>query len=252
MRYKNIISLLFLCIWLFQSIFAQDSLHRKSVYKFRLSVDIPIGLISLGTGGTSFLLKKKKHALTLDEINALKPEDVNKFDRSAIYHYNKGSKIASDVFEITSMVSPALLFIDKDIRKDYKTVLPMWIETFAMTTALTAFTKELVQRKRPFVYNPNAPIGDKMSKDAKSSFFSGHTSITAASTFFIAKVYADYHPNSKWKPLFWTGAAVIPAVTGLLRYGAGKHYFTDVIVGMAIGATVGILVPHLHKRVLRK
>jgi hypothetical protein len=87
---------------------AQDTLQRKSVYKFRLGVDIPIGLITLGTGGTSFLLKKKKKALTLDEINALQPTDVNRFDRSAIYHFNKGCKIASDVFEITSMVSPAL------------------------------------------------------------------------------------------------------------------------------------------------
>ncbi len=249
---KKIIVVYLLIGYLFSSMSAQDTLQRKSVYKFRLGVDIPIGLITLGTGGTSFLLKKKKKALTLDEINALKPTDVNRFDRSAIYHFNKGCKIASDVFEITSMVSPALLFVDKKIRQDYKTVLPIWIETFAMTTALTAFTKELAQRKRPFVYNPNAPLGDKMSKDAKSSFFSGHTSITAASTFFIAKVYADYHPESRWKPLFWTGAAVIPAVTGLLRYGAGKHYFTDVIVGMAIGATVGILVPHLHKRQLRK
>jgi membrane-associated phospholipid phosphatase len=46
----------------------------------------------------------------------------------------------------------------------------------------------------------------------------------------------------------WTSAALIPAITGLCRYGAGKHFFTDILVGYAIGSAVGILVPQLHKR----
>jgi membrane-associated phospholipid phosphatase len=29
---------------------------------------------------------------------------------------------------------------------------------------------------------------------------------------------------------------------------AGKHFLTDVIVGYTIGATVGVLVPQLHKK----
>jgi hypothetical protein len=225
-----------------------QSPERQSVYKYKLGLDIPIGIITLGTGGTGLLLHKKKQPLTLEEVNALKVTDVNKFDRSAIYRHSKGCSVSSDVFQYTSMVAPALLFIDKDIRKDYSTVLPIWIETFALTAALTTFTKEIAQRKRPYVYNPNTPIGDKLSKDAKSSFFSGHTAVTASSLFFIAQVYSDYHPDSKLKPLFWTTAAVVPAMEGLLRYGAGKHYFTDVIVAYAIGATVGILVPYLHRR----
>ncbi|MEZ4880043.1 MAG: phosphatase PAP2 family protein [Chitinophagales bacterium] len=45
----------------------------------------------------------------------------------------------------------------------------------------------------------------------------------------------------------WTGAAIIPAITGLCRYGAGKHFFTDVIVGYAIGSAIGIGIPQLHK-----
>ncbi|MFN8260227.1 MAG: phosphatase PAP2 family protein [Chitinophagales bacterium] len=231
--------------------FSQDSLKRQSIYKYRLGVDIPIGLITLGTGATSLILHKKKKPLTLGELSNLQATDVNKFDRYAIYQHSKPSAIASDVFQYTAMVSPALLFIDKDIRKDWNTVLPIWMETFAITSTLTMFTKELAKRNRPYVYS-DYDNGNKYSKDARSSFWSGHTSITAASTYFIAMVYADYHPHSRWKPLMWTGAAILPALTGLTRVKAGKHYWTDVITGYAVGALVGTLTPFLHRREFRR
>lgn len=230
---------------------AQDSTQRKSVYKFRLSVDIPIGALITGTGIGGLILGKKKKPLTFDIVNGLHATDVNKFDRYAIYQHSKPAAIASDVFQYTAMVSPAFLFIDKDIRRDWKTVLPIWVETFAITSALTVFTKEIVQRKRPYVYS-EVYNGNKVAKNATASFFSGHTSITASSTFFIAMVYSDYHPKSRWKPLMWTGAALIPALTGLTRVKAGKHYWTDVIVGYAVGALVGTLTPYLHRREFRR
>lgn len=247
---KKLTLLLFASIFLLNG-FSQDSLKRQSVYKYRLGLDIPIGLITLGTGTTALILHKKKKPLTFEELSNLKPTDVNKFDRYAIYQHSKASAIASDVFQYTAMASPALLFIDKDIRKDWKTVMPIWMETFALTSALTMFTKELAQRKRPYVYSDYGN-GNKYGKDAISSMWSGHTAITAASTYFIAMVYSDYHPHSRWKPLMWTGAAIIPALTGLTRVKAGKHYWTDVLTGYAVGALVGTLTPFLHRREFRR
>ena len=37
------------------------------------------------------------------------------------------------------------------------------------------------------------------------------------------------------------------ATTGYLRYAAGRHYPTDILVGAAMGAFVGYLVPSLHE-----
>ena len=238
--------LFFISFLIIASAYSQDSIKRQSIYKFRLGVDIPIGLITLGTGATGLILHKKKKPLTFEELSNLKPTDVNKFDRYAIYQHSRAASISSDVFQYTAMVSPALLFIDKDIRKDWKTVMPIWVETFAITSTLTMFAKELAKRKRPYVYSDGN--GNKYSKDALSSMWSGHTSITAASTFFIAMVYADYHPHSRWKPLMWTGCAILPALTGLTRVKAGKHYWTDVMVGYAIGALVGTMTPFIHRR----
>ncbi len=233
------------------NISAQDSTQRKNFYKLRLSTEIPIVSLVAGTGISSLILYKKKQGLTQDQVNNLSALDVNKFDRYAIYRHSKPAAIASDVFQYTAMVSPAFLFIDKKIRKDWKTVLPMWIETFAITTTLTMFTKEIAKRNRPYVYS-DIDNGSKLSKNARSSFFSGHTSITAASTFFIAAVYTDYHPTSKFLPLIWTGAAIFPALTAITRVEAGKHYWTDVMVGYAVGALVGGLTPYIHRRIYKR
>ena len=71
---------------------------------------------------------------------------------------------------------------------------------------------------------------------------------TAAATFLTAKVFSDLNPDSRAKPYVWAAAAVIPASVGYLRMKAGQHFITDNIVGYALGAGTGILVPQLHKR----
>jgi len=43
-------------------------------------------------------------------------------------------------------------------------------------------------------------------------------------------------------------AAAVPAAVGYFRMEAGKHFLTDVLLGYSIGATVGVLVPELHKK----
>ena len=104
-------------------------------------------------------------------------------------------------------------------------------------------------RSRPFVYNEDFSLSKKQTVGARHAFFSGHTSLTAASCFFTARVFSDYFPDSKYKPLVWAGAILVPATVGYLRVAAGKHFPTDVITGYAIGATIGMLIPHLHKKI---
>ena len=69
-------SLIIALLLLVNSFCARLDAAAKS-YKFRLSVDIPIGLISLGTGGAGLILHKKTSAWPIEEINNLKPTDVS-------------------------------------------------------------------------------------------------------------------------------------------------------------------------------
>ena len=50
---------------------------------------------------------------------------------------------------------------------------------------------------------------------AKNSFFAGHVALVATSTFFTAKVFADYHPDSKLRHLLYGVAIASTAGTGL-------------------------------------
>ncbi|MBK8516636.1 MAG: phosphatase PAP2 family protein [Saprospiraceae bacterium] len=90
-------------------------------------------------------------------------------------------------------------------------------------------------------------FGRKISYWLKKILFSGHTSSTTALSFFTAKVYIDTHPDMKNKWIVWTMGAAIPATIGYLRYEAGKHYPTDIISGYLVGATIGYLIPKIHK-----
>jgi membrane-associated phospholipid phosphatase len=88
----------------------------------------------------------------------------------------------------------------------------------------------------------------KTRRDARFSFFSGHTSLTAALCFTTAKVFSDYSDIPTHEALVWTGAALFPIATGLLRFEAGKHFPSDIIAGYFLGGAIGFLVPWLHRR----
>jgi len=225
---------------------AQNS-SFQSPYQLSWQVDAPMGAVALGMGTTYIILHSKTQAVPESAILALDRNNVPLFDRDATYNWSKPIKLTSDALLYTSMAIPSLLFIDKKVQKDFLKVGTIWAQTFALTASVTSFTKVLVKRKRPFMYNGNVGMHYKLEKDAQYSFFSGHTSVTAAMCFMTAKVYHDYNPKSKAVPWVWVSAAVVPAVTGILRQQTGKHFWSDVILGYVVGAAIGILVPELHK-----
>ena len=185
---------------------------------------------------------------TIDQINALDRNTIKLFDRNATYNWNKTAARWSDGIMIGTGVLPLLFLADKRSRKDFAKVSTIYAEIFLVNVGLTNLTKELVKRKRPYSYNPNVSMEEKLKKDAQHSFFSGHVSLTSAMTFGFAQMYQDYFPNSPAKPGVWFAAAVVPLITAILRNRAGKHYWSDVMVGYLVGASVGILIPRLHLR----
>ena len=208
------------------------------------------GLVALGgiSTGLGLYLRSNQATLTIAELEALNPNTINSFDRIATEYYSTKAAKASDFFWGGSHALPFLFLVNKKTRKDFSKISALYGETFFITLGLTVLVKSTANRIRPFAYNTLAPLDEKTSPNATTAFPSGHTSITAANCFFAAKIFADYFPDSKWKPVVWTSAAVIPAITGYLRVRAGKHFPTDTIAGYLLGASAGILIPHLHKK----
>ena len=215
-------------------------------YVLDWSKEIPV----VGAGVTSIAFTYLLHPvpLTAEQVNRLNPENVWQPDRFVTKLWSPKAQKASDVFFYGSFALPAALLLDPLVRDDFGTNAVIYGETFLLTTSLTLLTKKISQRPRPFVYNSQAPMAKKTQSDALHSFFSGHTSITAANCFVAAKMYNDHHPNSPARPFVWGIAATIPAVTGYLRIKGGKHYLSDVIIGYIVGAGIGILIPELHRR----
>jgi len=239
--------------YLFFLILFPLTLQAQSPYS--LNADLEPRLV-LGTflldGGVS-LLERDIEPLSLEEVLALDPIEVNKFDRPATDNWRPKVASYSDIGLSASVLLPLTLGLENTISKQFDELSLLWIETLGITYLVTNLTKVLVKRKRPYVYNSNLVLreaistSDDVRRNARLSFFSGHTSITAAMSFLFAQTYNDFYPDDGTRYVIWSGAALLPAAIGIMRVLAGRHYPSDVIVGYIVGAAVGILVPRLHR-----
>ncbi len=236
--------LFILCLHLLLLSLAQSF---TSPYKLSLAVDIPISTNGVALLGASYLLGKTWDLPSKESISRLNRDSVNKFDRSATRQNSKVAGYLSDAALYSSVALPLLQLINKNSRKDFGKVAAISGETFVVNVAFTDFLKETVRRKRPLLYNEQVPMEQKMKKDNFQSFYSGHTSTVSAMSFSFAEMYADYNPNSKLKPMVWSMCAAFPLLTGVLRYKAGKHFWTDVITAYIAGAVVGLATPYVHR-----
>jgi len=123
----------------------------------------------------------------------------------------------------------------------------MYAEAILFGASLPALSKGIFSRFRPFVYNPNVAMEEKLSPDAQKSFFSGHTSVAFASMIFFSTVYNKYYPDSGWRPFIWGGSILLAASVGYLRIVAGAHFPSDVITGAIVGGLVGYIIPRIHE-----
>jgi hypothetical protein len=247
-----IISILFLLTQL-----QSQNQSEEKVYKVNKLVEIPLTVGGFTLNYIGFGLLRDKPRLDSSQILNLNKNDVWFLDRIALNQTTSqriNAQNISDVAMNIMLAAPVLLLIDKKMRKDWFDLLVLYGETHAITSFIYAYGGAmLTKRKRPYNYYPEVPWDVKLGSGSTDSFFSGHTATTAASSFFMAKVISDYHPElggKKW--LIFAGALIPPAIVGYYRKRALKHFPTDIITGTIVGAACGILVPHFHKIVKRK
>ncbi|MBK6755135.1 MAG: phosphatase PAP2 family protein [Flavobacteriales bacterium] len=245
------------CAWAFVLWMVPAPSHAQrsadsSVYRSRPWVDLPLVLGSAGLVLGGAQVQAAQQPLGESVVISLDPASVNGFDRWAteIDLEERGSaRMRSDVLLWSSACAPFALLFDREVRKEWDHVFTFYAEAMLATSALQSWTVIAAERVRPIAYIPEAPITDRMEAKNRLSFFSGHTSSTACASFFMARVLDDMHPEfGGWRWLLYTAALMPPAFTGYYRIQAGKHFPTDVLVGLAVGGATGVLVPALHKR----
>jgi len=240
---KRIIAFLFAV-----SPFFYVSGQSESPYKFNWKKDLIYSATSGLVFAGGYIVADRVRPYTAAQVNSLDPFNQPGFDRSTIQNWSPTTDLASDIMLYSSFTLPALMMINKRTRKDFLVVGFIYAEVALLTVGITDLAKGLAHRARPYAYNKELSFETSTAKDARLSFFSGHTSMTAALSFATAKIFSDYSDNRTHEALVWTSAVILPAVTGYLRIRAGKHFPSDVIAGYIIGAGIGYLVPFLHTR----
>jgi membrane-associated phospholipid phosphatase len=224
--------------------------QAESPYEWDWTTDGIWTGVGLAGSATGLYLIINKEGLTMEEFEALDENDINSFDRWAAGNHSETANTLSDAPFAFSFGAPFLLLFDDEINEHAGQVGLLYLETLATTATMYTLTAALVDRSRPYVYDTSGetPLNRRLGNNGQRSFYAGHVAASAAATFFAAKVYSDFNPDSTGKFWVWAGAAAIPASVSYFRIEAGQHFLSDVIVGYIIGATTGILVPELHKK----
>ena len=249
---RTYLFLLFTLIFPCTTVFAQkDSLQSKTkIYQLNYVLDIPITITGLVASkyGTDYL--RGREPRDMDRISELNPDNIWWFDRGA----TKQDPLQADkylqrsnVFMRGAMFLPALMFLDPKVRDIWYDYTLLYLEAQSINASAYLVGAMPISRLRPFMYNPDESMERKLGRNTTNSFFSGHTSVVATSTFFVVKVYFDLHPDAHNRLLWYSLASIPPAITGYCRYKAAKHFPTDILTGFGVGVLTGILVPEWHK-----
>jgi len=217
--------------------------YTQSVYTYDIKKDIIIGALSLGVFGSQFFVENKP-----DQIpDSLNKNDINGFDRSLMFPYNKTMDTISDYGVYGMLVLPALSVVG-NLRDTNKllTYGIMYSEAFLLTFGTENLLKNCIIRYRPYMYEGDLPSGKE--NDYYNSFPSGSTSLAFLSATFLSTTFSQEYPESKWKLPIVIGSYTLAAGVVSMRIASGSHFMTDVLAGAAIGGFYGWIIPVLHKK----
>lgn len=205
--------------------------------------------------GATILLNSKMKPLTRDAVSQLDVNKINGLDRFATNNWNLKIAHRSDwtlnttmgLGAVSNFLLPVIFKRDEGYGKHMSTLGIIWMETNLVNYTLTELSKTIFKRNRPYLYGAKASDEFQLEKDARKSFFSGHTSFTAMNSFYMASIITGYQKGNAWNPVIWSVASLPPLLAAVQRVRAGKHFPTDVAVGYLVGAACGIFIPKLHE-----
>lgn len=222
--------------------------YQNGGYNFKNNSFEIINGINLVNFTTALILNNNIDELTFSEIDSLiqlhiSGEKLQNFDKYSIYNYSDFNSELSDFLLTTLTVAPILT--NENIIKMQNDYEKFYFTSLATTLSLNFLTKSLVERVRPYVYNLEVDLLKKQTKDAKLSFYSGHTSLAFTSAVLTGLMYEGSNSN---KLMVWATSLGLATTIGILRLEAGRHFITDVLAGAIIGTAVPLLLHNTFKK----
>jgi hypothetical protein len=226
--------------------FCRTPLSSETLFRSRSSQNLYNGMLYIaGAGAVEFGTDPKTRWTGKNSFD----NEIRSAFRGGSSTTRDDAATVSDVMLGLSAGAMPLLSIGKTLsERDCVEAYDMAAEAFeavSLTLLVTESTKAISGRTRPFVQAcDGTPPSDASCNDSdrKQSFFSGHAALAATGAGLTCsyaikrKTWGDSR-TGQVLPCLLGGTAAI--ATGALRIVADKHWGTDVLVGLSIGATVG-------------
>lgn len=175
--------------------------------------------------------------------------ELTSFDERVRLNFSPRAAAVSDGLFLASLATPALYLMGSTIDDADGDKLILYGQSLAVNTLLVGVMKRLVQRPRPYLYATD-PAAVRYAKaqgeDAYLSFYSGHAALTFGAAVTGAYLLGASGASRYARALAWGGGMMLASATANLRVRAGKHFYSDVLIGGLVGIGVGYLVPALH------
>ena len=180
------------------------------------------------------------------------PSDLNRLDRRAVRNNSERWLRASDaigglagVGVLVGLAYDAYRGDSHSPWSDFGTDLLVVAEATAVASGISQLLKFSFRRPRPTQYQENVSVE---TIEHQLSFPSGHATAVAAMSTAYAMTFSLRHPESPWRYGVWFAGALATVMTGYARVAGGFHFSTDIMAGVALGATTGFLIPYTARR----
>jgi membrane-associated phospholipid phosphatase len=171
------------------------------------------------------------------------------FDTSYRGRSSAGADSLSDSSGAVTIVVPAALQVGQgfDVRTGER--LLIYAETLSVTMGIGALSKVLVSRPRPYYYSSDPRVAQFSAREGKEShlsFYSGHSAVTFAAGVSGSLLFTQTSHDRAARATVWGTELFLAGLTAGLRVRAGRHFPTDVVVGILVGTGVGLAGPYVH------
>lgn len=200
-----------------------------------------VGITAVGAFGFSLIPIREQAELWQSELLG---SDVGVHD-----NFSRRASHISDGLLAASLVAPVAYLTGSTIEDADGDRLLVYGQSMAINAAFAQAAKYLVQRPRPYLYSKDPAVQSyarMQGADARRSFYSGHASLSFGAAVTGAYLLGASTDSRSARALAWGAGLFTASAAANMRVRAGKHFYSDVLIGSAVGITVGYIVPALN------
>lgn len=215
------------------------------------------GLMALGTAiiYSGAWSQRVLEPLNAAEISQLDVQQVPVFERWTTEQWNPRLNDAREFLEPATVLATlasigGIGLREKAINFSWYPLMSltmMYFEGFYLAQGSMLLAKSTFKRPRPYTYNQELELEQRLSSGNNESFFSGNATVLFFNATFLSQILDDLFANKTWTKYVWFGSHGLAALSGIWSVQSGMHFPTDVLMGALVGTGTALLITRIHK-----